>query len=678
MIDLNNKKETSEYISKLEKQVADLERTIEGTLIESQSKLLDQIFEHSLNSIVLLDKDYNFIRVSRTYAEACKRDLSDFPGKNHFDFYPSDLKDEFDEIKKTKMIYSKMARPFIFPDHPEWGTTYWNLELVPILDQEGEIELFLFTLKDVTKHTKTEEELRQALIFIDTALDAQQDTFFLFDSNSAKAIRWNQSFRNITGYTEEEIAELPAVTSYYSTKDLERARAFIPKVWDDGVGTIELELICKDGRKIPFEYRVSTILNHESKAHYIISIGRDISERRKAEDEKNKLQKEYNQIQKVESIGKLAGGVAHDFNNLLIPILGYSEILLEDLSDDNESRKAAREILNAGLRARDLVRQLLAFSRKQTLEYKPVNMNDIIKNFEPLLRRTIRKDVKLEIITSPKMENVLADVGQIEQVFMNLAINAADAMPSGGDLTLQISQVDLSKNDIAKKHNVEPGSYIMLTVSDTGCGMDDETRTHIFEPFYSTKGVHGTGLGLATVYGIIKQHNGNIQVSSHPNKGTTFKIYLPVSNVAHIQDNTKIREPSDIKGCETILLAEDNKSVRDLIAAILSNWGYTVLVAENGCDALNILREYNDTIHLLLTDLIMPEMNGQQLFAKASKNYPNLKVLYMSGYIDNTIINLKMLGEKSSFIQKPFKLKSLGNKIRKVLEGSSGNLEVRH
>ncbi len=296
----------------------------------------------------------------------------------------------------------------------------------------------------------------------------------------------------------------------------------------------------------------------------VLGIGRDITDRRRADEEKVRLEEKYHRAQKIESIGRLAGGVAHDLNNLLSPVIGYGEMLEEYFSQDEEQREYVEEILKAGFRARDLVQQLLAFSRKQTLEYKPLNLNEVIKEFKKLLKRTIREDIEIELSLLPDIPIIMADIGQIEQVIMNLAVNAADSMPQGGRLTIETGCTCLDENYADTLEDVKTGRYVMLAVSDAGCGMDDMVVNQIFEPFFSTKGDYGTGLGLATVYGIVKQHKGDIWVKSSPGVGTTFKVYLPVSAESEIKEQVEKRTATDLRGSETILLVEDNRQVRDL------------------------------------------------------------------------------------------------------------------
>ena len=368
----------------------------------------------------------------------------------------------------------------------------------------------------------------------------------------------------------------------------------------------------------------------------------------------------------MESIGRLAGGVAHDLNNLLSPILGYSDLLMADSTVHDAHKKKLKQIINASLRARELVHQLLAFGRKQILEYKPFDLNRVLSEFEALMRRVIREDIEIKIIRSPLLKPVTADRGQIEQVIMNLAVNAADAMPQGGTITIETAAARLDERFAVAHPGATPGTYALLCVSDTGCGMDEQTRLQIFEPFFSTKGT--TGLGLATVYGIVKQHKGNIWVSSEPGKGTIVKVYLPMDEAqfSPVQDDEQVSDT--IPGTETILLVEDSDQVRDIVRDILNSHGYTVIAAGNATEALQLLQTHHGDIQMLLTDVVMPDMNGKQLYEKATQFRPALKVLFMSGYTNNVVLHQAGLEEGIQFIQKPFTTQALAAKVRRVLE----------
>ena len=394
-----------------------------------------------------------------------------------------------------------------------------------------------------------------------------------------------------------------------------------------------------------------------------------------AEDvtERRMLEQQLRQSQKMEAVGRLAGGIAHDFNNLLMVISGYSEFLLERLGAEPHLRGPAQEIASAAERASSLTRQLLAFSRKQMLAPRIVNLNDVATENIKMLTRMIGEDIDLVMVPGPSLWPVRADAGQIEQVIMNLAVNARDAMPSGGKLTIETSNVTLDEDYVRVHAPLPAGDYVMVAISDTGDGMDNETQSHIFEPFFTTKGTKGTGLGLSTVYGIIKQSGGYIWVHSEVGKGTTFKIYLPrvastgptAAQVAAPVEYRKV-EP----GTETILLVEDEPNLRYLARQYLEKQGYKVIEAADGAVAMQIAVAHDKVIHLLLTDVIMPGLNGRELAQRICEIRPNVKVLYMSGYTENVIGHDGMLDAGVRLLQKPFNLRDLKSMVREVLDST--------
>jgi PAS domain S-box-containing protein len=400
-----------------------------------------------------------------------------------------------------------------------------------------------------------------------------------------------------------------------------------------------------------------------------------------AEDvtERRALEQQLRQSQKMEAIGRLAGGIAHDFNNLLMVISGYSEFLLERLGAEPHLRGPAQEIASASERASSLTRQLLAFSRKQMLAPRIVNLNDIATENLKMLTRMIGEDIDLVLVPSANLWPVRADAGQIEQVIMNLAVNARDAMPSGGKLTIETANVTLD-DDYARVHApVLPGDYVMVAIGDTGGGMDSETLSHIFEPFFTTKGQKGTGLGLSTVYGIVKQSGGYIWVYSEVGRGTTFKIYLPrvaQTGEAAAQVVAPVLFQKVEPGTETILLVEDEANLRYLARQYLEKQGYKVIEAADGAVAMQIAVAHEAVIHLLLTDVIMPGMNGRELAQRISEIRPNVKVLYMSGYTENVIGHNGMLDAGVRLLQKPFNLRDLKSKVREVLDATPTPPEV--
>jgi PAS domain S-box-containing protein len=399
----------------------------------------------------------------------------------------------------------------------------------------------------------------------------------------------------------------------------------------------------------------------------------DVSERRV-------LEQQLRQSQKMEAVGRLAGGIAHDFNNLLMVILGYSEFLLERLGAEPHLRGPAQEISSAAERASSLTRQLLAFSRKQMLAPRVVNLNDVATENIKMLTRMIGEDVDLVMVPAPNLWPIRADSGQIDQVIMNLAVNARDAMPSGGKLTIETSNVALDEEYARYHAPLRPGDYVLIAISDTGVGMDTDTQSHIFEPFFTTKGTKGTGLGLSTVYGIVKQSGGYIWVYSEVGKGTTFKIYLPrvastgeaAAQVAAAPIEYRKVEP----GTETILLVEDEANLRYLARQYLEKQGYKVIEAADGAVAMQIAVAHEATIHLLLTDVIMPGMNGRELAQRIAEIRPNVKILYMSGYTENVIGHNGTLETGIRLLQKPFNLRDLKSKVREVLDATQTPPEV--
>ncbi len=433
----------------------------------------------------------------------------------------------------------------------------------------------------------------------------------------------------------------------------------------------------------PFNGLIAEWLRKDGTAMMVRVSGRAVSNGGKektfelfAEDvtERRALEQQLRQSQKMEAVGRLAGGIAHDFNNLLMVISGYSEFLLDRLSPEPALRGPAQEIASAAVRATSLTRQLLAFSRKQMLAPKILDLNGVVTENLKMLTRVIGEDIDLVMVPAAELGAVRADAGQIEQVIMNLAVNARDAMPSGGKLTIETSNISLDEESARFHPSLKPGNYVMLAISDTGAGMDSETQSHIFEPFFTTKGPKGTGLGLSTVYGIVKQSGGYIWVYSEAGKGTTFKIYLPrVAATAEcpVQASVSAESVTAEPGTETILLVEDEANLRYLARQFLEKQGYRVMEAADGAVAMQIAVAHEGVIHLLLTDVIMPGMNGRELAQRISEIRPNVKVLYMSGYTENVIGRNGTLDAGVRLLQKPFTLHDLKSKVREVLDSSS-------
>jgi two-component system, cell cycle sensor histidine kinase and response regulator CckA len=394
-----------------------------------------------------------------------------------------------------------------------------------------------------------------------------------------------------------------------------------------------------------------------------IAFGQDTSARRD-------LEARLRQSQKMEAVGRLAGGVAHDFNNLLTVITGYSERLLMGLADDDPLRKGAEAIKRSADRAASLTQQLLAFSRRQIMATKVLDLNTVVANMNKLLQRLIGEDVELVTRPASDLGRIKADPNQIEQVIMNLAVNSRDAMPQGGTLTIETSNVMLDKAYAARHLGLQPGPYVVLAVTDTGCGMDQETQSHLFEPFFTTKEQgKGTGLGLSTTYGIVKQSGGYIWVESEVGRGSTFRIYLPRIEEASDAASLVAEVRSAPHGSETILLVEDEEAVRHLLRDILRRYGYTVLEAENGPVAIELCKAFDGPIHLVVTDMVMPQLSGWEVADAVSALRPKARIIYMSGYIEHVVVEQRVLESGVAFLGKPFTPETLGRKVREVLDG---------
>ncbi len=478
---------------------------------------------------------------------------------------------------------------------------------------------------------------------------------------AGKLLDCNDAFARIFGYaSREEIVANWAAELYLNPVDGGDLLAQLRE--KKTLTNHEVNFWRKDGSPAWVLQNVSLIEGEDGRPLLIEGTLIDVTERKH-------LEVQLRQSQKMEAVGRLAGGVAHDFNNLLTIIMGYSQLLLERLGPNEALRWQVEEIKKAGDRAASLTRQLLAFSREQVLKPRVLDLNSAVANTEKMLRRLIGEDVELVTVPAPDLGRVKADPGQIEQVLLNLAVNARDAMPEGGKLTIETANANLDQAYARRHVAVIPGPYVMLAVSDTGCGMDPEVQSHIFEPFFTTKDKDkGTGLGLATVYGIVKQSGGYIWVYSEPGRGTTFKIYLPQVQEAPEALEVENISRSRVQGTETVLVVEDEESVRSLVRGILQAQGYTVLEARRGDEALEISARHKGPIHLVLTDVVMPQMSGQELASCLATLHPESKVLYMSGYTDHAILHQGVLDPNTAFIGKPFTPDGLARKVRKVLD----------
>lgn len=432
----------------------------------------------------------------------------------------------------------------------------------------------------------------------------------------------------------------------------------------------ETESILDDGSRLPVFVRAFPVFGPDGTVTGFIEIVEDITEKNQAEEEKQNLQSQLFQAQKMESIGKFAGSIAHDFSNMLFAINGLAELTLQRMDPNDPLARNVEGILDTGEKGKDLTKQLLTFSRKQKIKPEILNMNEIIENMQQMLRRLIGINTNIKIIKDKLLWRIKADHSQIEQVIMNLVINARDAMPKGGDITIKAENAVIDGEYAKLYPEAKPGKYALITLSDTGCGMTDDVKEQIFEPFFTTKGSEeGTGLGLATVYGIVKQNNGFIEVYSKLEKGTTFKIYIPCASAEDISRIKQKEQTIELAGNSgTVLLVEDEKEVRGVAAKVISGLGYTVIEAENGQEAYDKFTKYQGEINLLLTDMIMPGMSGGELSLRIKESKPTVKVIYMSGYICEDFAQYNIDIDDVNFLQKPITTQSLTQAVTRVLK----------
>ena len=545
------------------------------------------------------------------------------------------------------------------------GSSIWVLHNLALMKDEQGSEFIEGTILDVTERKRAEAEILEWKNRYEAAVLASRQIIYDWDPK-ANRVTFGVNVQTILGYSLEEIAGAKnRWREIIHPDDLDRYLKEMDRVLAIGTEPLHIEYRVrkKNGPYFTVRDEGHFIIEDSDKVGHLVGFITDVTEQRM-------LEEQLRQSQKMEAVGRLAGGLAHDFNNLLTVIKGYSRMVLDDPRREDRVRANVEHIDAAAERAASLTRHLLAFSRKQVLQPKVIDLNALIVNLDQMLRRLIGEDILVVTATAQDLGSVKADPGQIEQVIMNLVVNARDAMPNGGKLTIETANVDLDA-DYAREHEgVRPGPHVMLAVSDTGLGMDPQTQARIFEPFFTTKELgRGTGLGLSTVYGIVKQSGGNIWVYSELNRGTTFKIYLarvedPAGNV---QQSTRPAVPTE--GHETILLVEDDQQVRELTRSVLIARGYTVLVAENGPAAVKLCGQRGNEIDLLLTDVVMPGISGREVASQVAARWPNIKVLYMSGYTENSIVHHGVLDTGTFFLAKPFTPSALANKLREVLDG---------
>ncbi len=543
-----------------------------------------------------------------------------------------------------------------------------ELIITPIAGPDGHVSHFVSAAVDVSERLQSAQEVVAKQEIFEQVLESLGDVAFLVDIPTRRFLYVSPMYERVSGYPGSEILEdTRAVLKPVHPDDVERVTALLDLEEFDGDKEIEYSIVRPDGEKRRVHVRAWLVRDVHGEPARFAGTLRDVTEARAKEEELEKKEALYRQSQKMEAVGRLAGGVAHDFNNMLTAILGYGEMLEEALEGQPALKGAIDEVVKAGRRAAELTKRLLAFSRKQVLAPESLDLGAVVKDVEGMLRRVIGEDVSLEVTVTSQIPRVHADRGQIEQVLLNLAVNARDAMPQGGKLRISISATSIGSP--GAEGVPAAGTYVKLSVADTGSGMTDEVKSHLFEPFYTTKAQgQGTGLGLATVHGIVRQSGGGISVRSQPGQGTTFDVYLPVSKEApRAAERPGSRARKEHRGSGTILVAEDEPLVRRLVVETLERAGYRVLEAHDGGEAMTMASAEPGPIRLLVTDVVMPSVGGPAAARSIQEARPGMKVLFLSGYTDETLAD-QLLGQAgTAFLQKPFAPKLLLQKVGEIL-----------
>lgn len=614
--------------------------------------------------------DWDVVNDKHVWSDTCKALIGLPPDSNvNFDVliravHPDDRTQLWSAINRAVRDKAAYVCEFrvLWPD----GSMHWCVGRGrAFLNSTGRTTRMTGIVADIDERKASESNLR----LLTATLEAAANAILITDPTGT--ILWvNRAFTNLTGYEREQsIGQNPRLL-----KSWEHDQHFYDNLWSTiksgRVWQGELKNRKKDGTLYDEDMTITPVLSGSGEITNFIAIKQDVSE-------KKKLEAQYRQAQRLEAVGRLAGGIAHDFNNVLSVIIGFSDLSLEKLEPDHSVVGYLRNVKTAANRAASLVTQLLAFSRQQVVYPRIIDLNVLVRNVENLLQRLLGEDISIIVKATMPLGSIKADIGQLEQVLMNLVVNARDAMADGGQITIETRNVDLDESYQREHEPVQPGQYVMLSVSDTGSGMDEKTKAHIFEPFYTTKGPgRGTGLGLATVYGIVKQSGGYIWVYSEPGIGTTFKLYFPLVGGAP-EVFIKPSEQTEVRGgSATILLVEDDEAVRELIAVMLRNAGYTVMDASTPEAAIELAASQSAKIDLLLSDIVMPSISGNRLVVLLRMSRPALRVILMSGYAAETFARQAPVPAGVTFIEKPFTRDSLLIAIRSTLDGEGENKEL--
>lgn len=629
---------------------------------------LASVLEGIGEGVVVVDRDYRILTANKGYLHQVGMKRDDVIGRHcyavshHFDSHCMDNGHDC----PVRSVFETGEPAYAMHTHldSDEKKVFVEAHAYPIKDSAGNVIRAIETLNDVTERVLLEQKVRESEGKYRDLYDNAPDGYYSIDENGIIA-EVNSTFLAMLGYEREEVVGKKYAKDLLSAESASECAALFQNLRrGEGINNIELTMIRKDGVMLPVMLNATAVMDKDGRFLMSRSVIRDITDRKKMDEEKKRLQEQLFQSQKLEALGTLAGGIAHDFNNLLASIMGYSSLAKIELGEGHPVYRLVDIIEKASVRASELTQQLLAFAKGGKYDARPNDVNAIVHEVGRLLERTIEKNIEIELDTSPDLRPAICDAGQIQQAVLNICINARDAMPNGGVLTVKTKNISLDQEELKAYADVKPGEYVMVSIADTGMGMDKDVREHIFDPFFTTK-EQGTGLGLSLVYGIVKKHGGFIQVYSEPGRGSEFRIYLPACTAFETcieqEEKTEFR-----RGSGLVLVVDDEPMVKDLAREILARQGYSVLTASDGYEAVALYKEHAKESAVVLLDMVMPGMDGREVFRRIKAVDPGAKVIVSSGYSHDRDADYLLEHGAIGFVQKPYRMADL---LRAVEEG---------
>jgi PAS domain S-box-containing protein len=647
--------------------------TAERRLEEENRQSLDflaSVLEGIGEGVVVMDKDYRIIAANKGYLSQVGKTREDILGKHcyevshHFDSHCMDN----GHGCPVKAVFETGASARAMHTHYDNNNReiYVECHAYPIKDSSGNVIRAIETLNDVTERVRLEQKLKESEEKYRDLYDNSPDGYYSL-AGDGLIVEANRTFLQMLGYRRDDVIRKLFIKDLLSDESAQTCHAKFSELKKAGyIRNLDLTMVKKNGTLLPVTMHATAVLDGEGNFVVSRSVVRDITERKGIEEERRNLQEQLFQSQKLEALGTLAGGIAHDFNNLLASILGYASLAKTDLNPDNPVYQHVDIVETASLRASELTQQLLAFAKGGKYDAKPTDVNAIVREVVALLSRLIEKNITIVLSADSNLRHAVCDAGQIQQAILNICLNGRDAMPRGGTLTVRTENVRLEMKDVQSLVDVPPGDYVRISISDTGMGMDRETRERLFEPFFTTK-EKGTGLGLALAYGTIKKHGGFIRVFSEPDKGSTFEVNL----LACMNDEARVKKKDILglrRGAETILVVDDEPTVRQLARDVLNRYGYRVLTAGGGEEAIDAFRQRSAEIDAVILDMVMPAMEGREVFRSLKEIKPGVKVIVSSGYGHNRDADDLIEQGARSFVQKPFRIAELVNVVGEVID----------